>query len=927
MEELIFFGGLVVVAIPVLLIVFMIWTVNLSNQLRQLEVEVRRLQRQPTQPAAALAPISVPERPPEPEPQEAESVAAPAAGPWEARAEVAAPPAPPESDAPEVVQAVPPAALPPVPAVEPVPDSPPKAVVLRRETADALSDWLRTNWIYLVSAVSLAAAGIFFVQYGIEAGLLPPVARVVAAVLFGLALVIGGETVRRRWGDRDGATAYLPSVFSSAGIVTLFGAVLAALHLYHLVGSTTGFAGLVAVAALAVGLGWYSGPLLAAVGVAGAMAAPFLVGGSSPAPELFFGYFALIALVGLGIDAGRRWAWVSALSLTLAFPAGWLLYLNTGAAEAFAAYLVALSLASIAVPVLSLRPSHGGAAVIESFARGRPRGWPGFPTRLVAGTMLAASLSLLPVSLDGAAGFWVALAGLALLFLALTLWAARAEALEDLALMPGLGVVILPALQLWGPGAVFDVLIKAYFGPEGTVLPMDTYWILGIVTLLGLAAAWRSYHGARWPVAWAVGAAVLAPLTLAVFEAVWGISRLFGAYPVALVALGLAGLMTLQALIFGRRDGATQARSAGFVLSALALIALSLTLLLTETALTLSFAVLTVAAAGIDRRFGLRPVSVAVQAGAVALGWRLILDPGLGWAETAPYWELALGYGGALAALAAALRLLPRPRLITRAVAESALWTLMAVFASVLIARAIEDLTEVASAATHWGYGLLATIWLAAAAGQLWRSQAGGALRRLRLGLTLAYGVLVVGFLGLALTDGNPLSSGRAAVRVLGPVVFNTLIPAYLLPALLLGFVARRFRFLSDLQRRVIGGAGALLGLFWAALAIRHAWRGDGMWRPGFAEPELYSYTIALLVLGGGLLWQALARRSAGLRKLAMTVIALTVAKVFLVDAAGLVGLLRVFSFLALGLALAGLAFLNRWAAGHIAGQAEKAEE
>ena len=45
-----------------------------------------------------------------------------------------------------------------------------------------------------------------------------------------------------------------------------------------------------------------------------------------------------------------------------------------------------------------------------------------------------------------------------------------------------------------------------------------------------------------------------------------------------------------------------------------------------------------------------------------------------------------------------------------------------------------------------------------------------------------------------------------------------------------------------------------------------------------------------------------------------MIVIGLTIAKVFLLDAAGLTGLTRVFSFLGLGLSLAGLAWLNRWA-------------
>jgi len=38
------------------------------------------------------------------------------------------------------------------------------------------------------------------------------------------------------------------------------------------------------------------------------------------------------------------------------------------------------------------------------------------------------------------------------------------------------------------------------------------------------------------------------------------------------------------------------------------------------------------------------------------------------------------------------------------------------------------------------------------------------------------------------------------------------------------------------------------------------------------------------------------------------------VAKVFLLDASGLTGLTRVVSFAGLGLSLAGLAWLNRWA-------------
>lgn len=104
-----------------------------------------------------------------------------------------------------------------------------------------------------------------------------------------------------------------------------------------------------------------------------------------------------------------------------------------------------------------------------------------------------------------------------------------------------------------------------------------------------------------------------------------------------------------------------------------------------------------------------------------------------------------------------------------------------------------------------------------------------------------------------------------------------------------------------------------LLALY-AGLEIRRFWQGDWLGRPGVAQGELYTYTLALMLLGAGLLYQAIARRSVPLRRVAMAVIGLTIAKVFLLDAAGLTGLTRVISFLGLGLSLAGLAWLNRWA-------------
>lgn len=911
---------LAVLALPILLIVFMIWVVQLSGRVRVLEQSAKAtaaflesLQQHagpdapemetPAETAASVGQEPASETPSKAEPERT-------TGPWQAGSKVeAAPVTPTEPAQPQDPAPVSPAAL----------QEPPKAVVMRADKAAALTNWLKANWIYVVSAVSLAFAGLFFVQYGVETGLLSPAARVIAALGFGTALVIGGEIIRRRWGDREEvSTAYLPSVFSGAGIVTLFGAVLAALHLYALIGTGLAFAGLVAVAALAIGLGWYSGPLLAGIGILGAFTAPFLVGGHSDTPQAFYAYFAIIALTGLAIDAGRRWAWVSVLTLGLAYPAGWLLYLGVGYEEYFTLFLTLLVLASMAIPSLRLFPAHGGAALIESFFKTRPRGWPEFPTRLVGGTMLVSTTSLVMISLDSGAGFWLALAGLMVLFVAISFWAERAEALEDLAVLPGAAVLLVPALQAILLGDVQDAFISAPFAPEGTPIPPSAYYLTGIATFLGLAAALRAWRGGRWPVAWGAGAAVIAPVMIVGLEVFWQVSFVLGAYPWALVAIAIAVMMTALAIAFARKDE-SHGRVAGFALAAIAMIAFALPLVLTETALTLAFAVTALAAAALDRRFDLRPLSVAVQIGAIALGWRLILDPGLDWALDAPYWEVALGYLGSIAALVAALAVLrPMTRPAAIAVTESAIWTYGAVFASLMLFRVIDDVTPGTGTETHWFMGLMAVVWLTSGANQLWRTQIDSWARKLRIGLAVTYFTLGALVLLVGLIVFNPVWGLDHNDVVHGVIVINTLIPAYLLPALGLGFIASRFRFLDAALRKGFGIVAIALGVLWVFLAIRHAWLGQAMDYPGFIQPELYTYTIALLIAGAGLLWQAIARRSAGLRKLAMAVIGITVAKVFLVDMSGLVGLLRVFSFLALGLVLAGLAFLNRWAAARI---------
>ena len=65
-----------------------------------------------------------------------------------------------QTDAPELAEQA-------IAAVAPDQNQP---LVMRADRLGALLAWLQHNWVYAISALSLALAGVFFVQYGMEKG-------------------------------------------------------------------------------------------------------------------------------------------------------------------------------------------------------------------------------------------------------------------------------------------------------------------------------------------------------------------------------------------------------------------------------------------------------------------------------------------------------------------------------------------------------------------------------------------------------------------------------------------------------------------------------------------------------------------------------------------------------------------------------------
>lgn len=156
----------------------------------------------------------------------------------------------------------------------------------------------------LIGAKFFAVAGALIVTVGVGYFLklaydrgwfaMPPTGKCVVAALFGVALLMAGEFVRRR------VNAWASSGLSSAGVATLMASVYGAYAMYQLIGPSTAFVLLVAAAVVGGAVAWLSRlPAVAAVSMVGAYVAPVLVRTDSPHPLVLPLYLTVLLAFGL----------------------------------------------------------------------------------------------------------------------------------------------------------------------------------------------------------------------------------------------------------------------------------------------------------------------------------------------------------------------------------------------------------------------------------------------------------------------------------------------------------------------------------------------------------------------------------------------------------------------------------------------------
>jgi uncharacterized membrane protein len=493
-----------------------------------------------------------------------------------------------------------------------------------------------------------------------------------------------------------------------------------------------------------------------------------------------------------------------------------------------------------------------------------------------------------------------------------------AIAWRQAALAPALclsGAIVIAQLFLWSRDARSVELgtvawrLPTYLPVPEAVEAFALFAIIGSLAVLALAAGRIATRPAMSlaPAALYLLAGVATPL-LALIVAYLRVKQLDTSIPFALFAGSLALILATGATYFRGRDlgsagDALNLATGAFAAGAIAALALMLTMALSRGYLTVAFALAALGCAVVAIRLKLPILRDAVAALGVLVLLRVAWDPRIMGADigSLPIFNwLLLGYGVPAVALWTASSLLreqaeDRATAITEALAL--LFAMLLVFFQIRHILGGGDVLRMTSSAVEQG---LLFITAAGFSYGLHKLQQKRASHVLEIG-SLVAGVISIGIciLGLALAQ-NPLFTGE---RIVGPVGFSTLLLAYGLPALVATAITALSRSSRPADITTLGSVIAIALLFaFVSLEVRHLFQGPVL---SFArrtgQPEFWAYSVAWLSLGILLLAYGHIRASQPARIASAFFILLTVGKVFLLDLAGLTGILRALSLLALG--------------------------
>lgn len=791
------------------------------------------------------------------------------------------------------------------------------AAKTRAEEASDKERNFATKWLVWLGGLTVALGGVFLVKYSIDHGLLSPAIRIAAGLTLSIALIIGGEWVRRKSAFLEQTATrpdFVPQALTGAGVAIAFGSIYAGYGLYGLLSPLVAFVTLALVCAAALALSLLQGHFVAVLGVAGGFAIPMLIQTDTPSAWVLFVYLTFVAGAAFWIVRYKDWWWLAATAL-LGSAAWQFLWIGHGSGVDGPLPLYMNMLAVFAM-ALGMRAGH-------TFAAPRRRSAHPFDLKMLEANHAFAHIAAVTlaamsfVALLDASHSNTALIFTGVVIAVLGACAYRARALEAVfpfsALLATAGLLtwVTPQQAVYAGLSLFDnanlaELAQVEFTPEFRIFALAAGVTAGWFAVLGFIGMLRQSRKDLW-----AGLSAMVPLA-ALLLAYAKLSTLLPETVWAGIAMGLAtaAIGAVHLCMPRRSEPFMEAAIGLYALAALSAIGVSLTMLLDGSWLTVALSAMILASAWVNKRFDVPflRAACALVAG-IVLGRLMLLNmvPFLSvLPEDSALWIL-YSYGLPALAFAFAARLFRMQKddyLV--GILESGAIAFVTATVNLEIREYFGDVLDLHTDLTLTEVSLHSLSWMLTGTALYYRDalrprKVHRAASRISLGMA---GVTVAGAHILLL---NPF----VGETVEGVPVFNTLLPAYLAPALcaaILAYLGGRFG-----KARFAGLAAitaAAMAFLWVNMEIRHVFHGARLDLGPTTDMELYTYSIVWLVCAAPVLIVGLLRDLPAVRRVGLGLVLLTVAKVFIIDMSDLDGLYRVLSFLGLGFSLIGIGFL-----------------
>lgn len=793
-----------------------------------------------------------------------------------------------------------------------------------RKPSLSLEQIISTRLGVWVGAVALILGAVFLVKYSIDEGWLSPAIRVMLSGLFGAALVGAAELCIRKANISNGTR--IAQGFAGAGFAALYGALYSATSLYNLLPSMIGFAGLALVTMGAIISALRFGAPVAYLGLFGGFAVPLLVRSDAPDALPLFGYLFVLSAFGMIIARRQKWwglAWAALICSIL-----WMLAWIVGAGGHINIILVlfALPLVLMTAAITAALPEPSGT--LRDIKSWTHQGSAMNTLSFIAFTLFLFAVN--PSQFDVFAWGMSLCMGAAICVLARVRPHTFAKLLLPmqvalmLLLWRNLGhtydadttLAIMPRTVLFVTAFAGLFSAAGYLGMRSVAAPATHAWLLTSSLLTGFLVAYSKLKGLpsfEETVAFVQDRAgqslTAAPEHFDYLKSTW----LWG-----MAALGLTAFFVKLAERAQKISHDENLRN--HVLAALAVggsgfLTTSIVLLLPDEMWTIGLALQVLALLWIYKqtRVNVLPkltyallVILALSGFSRTVGgvWDIVTFSTLTFIGVP---SIAASYIIPVLILGFGLRICP----------DKNEWIFRKVYyitAFLAVLGASYLISNLSAPVGLLEQSLITLVLLTGAALVLQRS---AAAKENSMAQPIARALLCVGLWRLVafhLFQQNPL---HHSASVGSWWVLNAGLVGYVLPALPLHFIAQSMKWYEGEKRTLlVRGALTFLFLLGAGFIIRQIFQGVNIsLAHGTAGmPEQISYSALGVCTGAALLHLALKWKDVSWRWLSLIVIVLTVGKVFLIDAAQLSGLLRVFSFMGLGLSLMGLsAFYSRY--------------